>query len=91
MTLDIFIGLTSSDMSVNVDRVFIDEAPYAPLAKVLPCLSLQCPIVMLGDHLQLPPICECENDEVIQSFWAKSALFLEDSFRFGRDYIFLSS
>jgi septal ring factor EnvC (AmiA/AmiB activator) len=60
MTLDGFIGLTLQ-MGLSVDRVFIDEAPYAPLAKCIPLLSLQRPLTLLGDHLQLPPICEWQQ------------------------------
>jgi predicted nucleic acid-binding Zn-ribbon protein len=82
MTLDGFIGLTLQT-NIIVNHVFIDEAPYAPIAKILPLLSLHCPIAMLGDHLQLPPICECKNDETIQSYWEKPAIFLEDAFRLG--------
>jgi hypothetical protein len=73
-------------MGIKADLVLIDEAPYSPLAKVLPLLTLHCPIAMLGDHHQLPPICECENDPIIRAYWAKSALFLEGAFRFGADY-----
>jgi hypothetical protein len=82
MTLDGFIGLTLQK-SVNIDQVFVDEAPYAPLAKILPLLKLRCPIAMLGDHLQLPPVCECDNDPTIRAYWAKPAIFLEDAFRPG--------
>lgn len=85
MTLDGFIGLTLQT-GLSVDRVLVDEAPYAPLAKVLPLLSLRCPIGMLGDHCQLPPICECDNDAVIRSYWAKPAIFLEDAFRYAGDF-----
>jgi superfamily I DNA and/or RNA helicase len=41
---------------------------------------------MLGDHLQLPPICEVKNDPIIRAYWAKPAIFLEDAFRFGANY-----
>jgi hypothetical protein len=85
MTLDGFIGLTLQT-GINVDRVLVDEAPYAPLAKLLPLLSLRCPIAMLGDHCQLLPVCECNNDAVIRSYWAKPAIFLEDVFRIGNDF-----
>jgi len=85
MTLDGFIGFTLQT-GLSVDRVLVDEAPYAPLAKVLPLLSLRCPIAMLGDHCQLPPICECKNDSVIQSYWEKPAIFLEDAFRYAGDF-----
>lgn len=82
MTLDGFIGFTLQ-RGVNIDHVFVDEAPYAPLAKIVPLLRLRCPIAMLGDHFQLPPVCECENDSAIRAFWAKPAIFLEDAFRPG--------
>lgn len=89
MTLDGFIGLTLQ-IGIVVDHVFIDEAPYAPIAKVLPLLSLNRPISMLGDHRQLPPVCECNNDEVIRSYWAKPAIFLEDAFRHGNNWAILN-
>ncbi len=84
-TLDGFMGLTMQ-IPIEVDRVFIDEAPYAPLAKVLPVLSLHCPIAMLGDHLQLPPVCECQNNSTIRAYWAKPSIFIEDAFRFGAQW-----
>lgn len=90
MTLDGFIGLTLGT-NLDVDRVFIDEAPYAPIAKVLPIMSLGCPIALLGDHCQLPPVCECENNEAIRAYWAKSAIFLEDAWRLGQNWQELNS
>ncbi len=80
VTLDGFIGRSLS-RSFNVDWVIVDEAGYAPLAKTIPLLSLMCPVSMLGDHKQLPPVCEAaDEDAVSSSFWAKSALFLESAF-----------
>lgn len=85
MTLDCFIGMTLQE-SPEINHVFVDEAPYAPIAKILPLMNLRCPISMLGDHFQIPPVCECDNDAIIQSYWAKSAIFLEDAFRFGNNF-----
>lgn len=85
MTLDGFIGF-SMNTSLTVDRVFVDEAPYAPIVKILPLLSLKRPIALLGDDKQLPPICQNEDDFVIMSYWAKGAHFLEDVFRHGSDF-----
>lgn len=85
MTLDGFMGLTLQ-MGLSVHRVFIDEAPYAPIAKVLPLLSLRRPIAMLGDHLQLPPICECSNDDTVRAYWAKPSIFLENAFQLGENW-----
>jgi len=85
MTLDGFIGLTI-EQSLEIDHVFIDEAPYAPIAKVLPVLSLKCPISLLGDHLQLPPVCANDNDATICAYWAKSSIYLEDAFELGDNW-----
>jgi len=85
MTLDGFMGLTLQ-MGLSVHRVFIDEAPYAPIAKLLPLLSLRRPIAMLGDHLQLPPVCECSNDETVRAYWAKPSIFLENAFELGNNW-----
>ncbi|MEF8729928.1 MAG: AAA domain-containing protein [Accumulibacter sp.] len=82
MTLDGFIGLTTRQ-SVVFDHIFLDEAAYAPLAKVLPLLIQGCPLVMLGDHLQLPPICLTKCNHVAESFWKTSALYLEEAFEPG--------
>jgi len=85
ITLDGFIGF-SMNSSLTVDRVFVDEAPYAPVAKILPLLSLKRPIALLGDDKQLPPICKNKDDFVIRSYWAKGSHFLEDIFRHGNDF-----
>ena len=85
MTLDAFIGLTMQ-RCLDVDRVFIDEAPYAPLAKVMPVLSLRKPIAMLGDHCQLPPVYEGDNSDDAESYWGKPSIFIEDAFRLGNNY-----
>lgn len=83
LTLDAFIGMTMGRNTLSADRVFVDEAAYAPLAKVIPLLSLSCPISLLGDHLQLPPVCEVQNSPVSRSYWAKRSIFLEDAFEVG--------
>jgi len=85
MTLDGFIGF-SMNTSLTVDRVFVDEAPYAPVVKILPLLSLKRPIALLGDDKQLPPICENKDNVDIRSYWAKGAHFLEDVFRYGNEF-----
>lgn len=86
MTLDGFIGMTMEAGQLSVDRIFVDEAAYAPLAKVLPLLSMNCPIALLGDHRQLPPVCENKNDPKITSFWQMSAIFIETAFNCEGDH-----
>ena len=79
MTLDGFVGLTM-DESLHFDHVIVDEAGYAPLAKVIPLCSLHCPISLLGDHCQLPPVYEGKNHVQSKCYWGTSAIYLEDAF-----------
>ena len=90
MTLDSFIGLTMQ-RCLDVDRVFIDEAPYAPLAKVIPVLGLHKPIAMLGDHCQLPPVYQGDNSDVAEAYWGRPAIFIEDAFQLGENFRTLCS
>lgn len=87
MTLDGFIGLTMNQ-ALHFDHIVVDEAGYAPLAKILPLLIQGCPISLLGDHRQLPPIYEGKNDwgknDVLsECYWGVSALYLEEAFQPG--------
>ena len=82
MTLDGFIGLTM-DQALHFDHVIIDEAGYATLAKVIPAVTQNCPVSLLGDHRQLPPIYEGKGDHLSESYWGISALYLEEAFQAG--------
>jgi hypothetical protein len=82
MTLDGFIGLTMNQ-ALHVDHIVVDEAGYAPLAKVLPLLIQGCPISLLGDHRQLPPVYEGSRDVLSEAYWGVSALYLEEAFQSG--------
>ena len=86
MTLDKFMSASMKN-ELLFDFIFVDEAPYAPLVKILPLLSVGCQIALLGDHLQLPPICEVENNELIDTFWRKSAIFIKDIFNVEKSFI----
>lgn len=82
LTLDGFIGLTMNQ-ALHFDHIVVDEAGYAPLAKVLPLLIQGCPISLLGDHRQLPPIYEGKGDVLSECYWGVSALYLEEAFQSG--------
>lgn len=82
MTLDGFIGLTM-DQALHFDHIVVDEAGYAPLAKVLPLLIQGCPISLLGDHRQLPPVYVADKHILSESYWGVSALYLEEAFQSG--------
>ena len=82
MTLDGFIGLTMNQ-ALHFDHILVDEAGYAPLAKILPLLVQGCPISLLGDHRQLPPVYVANKDAISESYWGVSALYLEEAFQSG--------
>lgn len=75
------------DEKSNYAHVFLDEAAYAPLIKAATLFSYGCPVTFLGDHMQLPPVCEVDEDLLAMgnelapaSLWAQSALHAEDIF-----------
>lgn len=67
-------------------HAFLDEAGYCSLAKVMPLLCFSTPVTLLGDHMQLPPVCEASDEEIQTQawesigLWAQSAIYLEDLF-----------
>lgn len=85
-TLDGYIG-RFMEQELNVDHIFVDEAGYANIVKVLTLFNHRVPITLLGDHMQLPPVCEV-NDATIREdsdyhnafVWAQSAIFAEGVF-----------
>lgn len=94
-TLDIFI-MRASDWNTNdgeypsikdrISHIFIDEAAYAPFIKSIPALSFGKPVTLLGDHMQIPPVCEYnfhQNIELDRYFfaWGQSVIYLEDFLR----------
>ena len=76
MTLDSFIA-RYKDKPINADHVFIDEAGYASLVKILPAFITRGPITLLGDHKQLPPVCEMSRDEIVKT-QSNNAAFVWD-------------
>jgi hypothetical protein len=85
MTLDAYIGRLR-DVPLHFEHVFLDEAAYAPVIKALTLFRQGVPVTFLGDHKQLPPVCEM-NDEDFSlpqycrvSIWKKSAMFCDALF-----------
>lgn len=73
VTLD---ALSSWDFS-DVSHVFLDEACYACVAKTALLYLCQCPVTFLGDHMQLPPVCEA-NESDFKDNREKMFLFAEN-------------
>ena len=86
MTLDALIG-RFRETPPSFDHLFLDEAGYASFIKSLSLFRHGSPVTMLGDHKQLPPIVEM-NDEDFDSeqyqsvrLWGSSAVYVETAFR----------
>ncbi len=82
-TIDKYLAQDPSVTMYSPHHVFLDEAGYISLIKSVPVCSMGVPLTFLGDHMQLPPICEMDDQEfqkdIHQSvcLWAQSALHAE--------------
>ena len=91
-TLDSYLHrFIAEEDDLNVDHIFLDEAGYACCAKALVLMRGNIPVTFLGDHLQLPPVCEM-NDYEFQTeeqrdvfMWSKSAIHLAKLFEQSKD------
>lgn len=87
-TIDRYISAFSPDAncSYSPDHIFMDEAGYCCLIKSAVLLSSSVPVTLLGDHMQLPPICEMNDAAFERSsaapvfLWSQSSIYLEDIF-----------
>ena len=79
-TVDVFIG-RFRDEAMPVDHIFLDEASYTPVIKALTLFRRNVQVTLLGDHKQLPPVCEMGDQTMLQPenhacvLWARSAVF----------------
>ncbi len=78
---------TAYETAVDIKHVFLDEAAYCCMIKACTLFAAKCPITLLGDHMQLPPVCEMndttlknaeENKEIV--LWSQSAIAIETMF-----------
>ncbi len=65
-------------MELDVDRIFLDEAGYCGLIQALSLFTNGVPVVMLGDHMQLPPVSEMDDEDLRR--WASGCSRLEEAF-----------
>ncbi len=85
-TVDSFLHRMTPQGDLVPAHIFLDEAGYCSLIKGTALLAYHCPITFLGDHMQLPPVCEMtdemihENREPTGCLWAQSALYAENIF-----------
>ena len=70
----------------NFSHVFLDEACYTCISKAMLLFYSNAPITFLGDHLQLPPVCEFNDDDILLAdnkslfTWAQSGIYCCDLF-----------
>lgn len=86
MTMDRFITFSDAPPSFLPSHVFMDEAAYCSLIKGYTLLSLGRPVTLLGDHAQLPPVCEMSEHALHRGFcpeflWAQSTIHLDPVFQ----------
>lgn len=85
-TVDGYINKLTENIDFHPVHVFLDEAAYCPLIKSAVLLSLNVPVTLLGDHMQLPPICEMSDYKFNESaympvcLWTQSSLYLASAF-----------
>jgi hypothetical protein len=91
-TLDGYIG-RYTESKLKVDHIFLDEAGYANIIKTLTLFNHNVPITLLGDHMQLPPVCEIndsniKNDPTYRNvfLWSQSSIHLDLLFKETRDF-----
>lgn len=73
-------------MELDVDRIFLDEAGYCGLVLALALFSNGVPVVMLGDHMQLPPVTELDADDL--RAWASARCRMSDAFLWSMPALF---
>ena len=88
-------------LPLDVDRIFLDEAGYTSLINTLPLFTFGVPVSMLGDHMQLPPVCEMESEDIREASedhtdkgdcypWVLSSLYSESMLTLPEDDMRLS-
>ena len=94
-TMDTLLNRILPDGDFRPSHIFLDEAGYCSLIKGATLTAFDCPITFLGDHMQLPPVCEMNelqiksgNEEVC--LWSLSSLFTEQFLTESFDEVFKS-
>lgn len=83
-TVDTCLYRVLPDGAFQPDQVFLDEAGYCSVIKAMALTGYGKALTMLGDHMQLPPVFENEQEVTrlpegsITRLWKLSSLYLED-------------
>jgi hypothetical protein len=84
-TIDGFVN-RYLNAEITINHVFIDEAAYCNVIKTMIAFALNCPVTLLGDHFQLPPVIEMDERELADENevcfpFLHSSLHLESYFK----------
>ena len=85
-TIDVCLSRLPLSKENRFEHVFLDEAGYSSLIKATVLTAYGDRLTFLGDHMQLPPVCEADEGKIrtgelqLISFWAQSALYAETVF-----------
>jgi hypothetical protein len=90
-TLDFYAG-KYRESKMNVQHLFLDEAGYANMIKAGMLFNHKIPITLLGDHAQLPPVCELNDFDIekVTEFenmflWSQSSIYFETLFDLSKE------
>lgn len=85
-TIDACVSKIHPD-GVAFAHVFMDEAGYCSLIRGAILLGYAAPLTLFGDHMQLPPICEIDDEALRRDdnlkyvpLWSQSVLYIESVF-----------
>ena len=85
-TIDVCLNRLPISEENHFAHVFSDEAGYSSLIKAATLTAYSDRLTFLGDHMQLPPVCEADDriiateDYHLLALWAQSSLALENIF-----------
>lgn len=85
-------------MELDVDHIYLDEAGYCNLPCALALFTNNVPVTFLGDHQQLPPVCEMDEEMLKRGLekgnsmrsafiWNMSALYCESLIQMPRSRV----
>lgn len=80
-SLKVLVPDDPSERTIPISHVFLDEAGYTSLARGMAAFSCGAPVTFLGDHRQLPPICEMNRiapDHAPVCLWALSIAYFSE-------------
>lgn len=83
-TVDTCLYRITPESSFKPDHIFLDEAGFCNVIKGMTLLGFEKPLTLLGDHMQLPPVFEGEQEllrdpeKQLARLWKISSLYLEN-------------